>query len=105
MWSSNPKEPLKREIRRRTHVVGTFPDRAFLMIRLVGPILAETHDEWTEIQRYVGLGRGPELATLPSLVRSGRVEQAGNEDGQSNAARRPALISRCRSATLALYEC
>ena len=67
--STNPLERLNKEIKRRTAVVGIFPNRASL-IRLVGMVLAEQDDEWQDGRRYF---RPETMALIDAVIDQGEV--------------------------------
>ena len=72
IWSTNPLERVNKEVKRRTDVVGIFPNEAAIT-RLAGAVLLEIHDEWAIAERrYLSEGS---MARLDSAGDDGSTKE------------------------------
>ena len=88
IWSTNPLERLNKEVKRRTDVVGIFPNPASLH-RLTGAVLMETHDEWqASDRRYLSEQSMSELTARTPTSGAGNLPAADGTPAPALAARR-----------------
>ena len=82
IWSTNPLERLNKEVKRRTDVVGIFPDDAALL-RLAACVLIEAHDEWqVSDRRYLSEASMAQLTPPPPTALEPRQEDTTSDTNE-----------------------
>ena len=64
--STNPLERVNRKVKRRSGVIGIFPNNGAL-VRRAGALMLETHDEWAVARRYMSLGTLARVTDNPNV--------------------------------------
>jgi putative transposase len=77
IWSNSPQGRLNGEIRRRTDLVGIFPNREAI-IRLFGDVLCEIHGDWTVVRRHMTINREEEEVEVKALKPSPKKHAASS---------------------------
>ncbi|HEV2070375.1 MAG TPA: transposase, partial [Acidimicrobiales bacterium] len=84
IWSTNPLERVNKEIKRRTNVVGIFPNEAGVL-RLAGSILLEVHDEWQVSERR--------YLSEASMAKLAETDNHGGDDKEVGTKTKELLVS------------
>jgi putative transposase len=84
IWSTNPLERVNKEIKRRTNVVGIFPNEA-AVLRLAGSILLEVHDEWQVAERR--------YLSEASMAKLAEIDEHGADDKEVGTKTKKLLAS------------
>jgi putative transposase len=91
IWSTNPLERLNKEVKRRTNVVGIFPDDA-AVLRLAGAVLIEAHDQWQVAERRY-LSEGSMAKLVPTGDDAARPKEVRRATAELVTTERPARAS------------
>ncbi len=91
IWSNNPLERLNKEVKRRSNVVGIFPND-LAALRLIGAVLADQHDEWAIGRRYLSEASMAELNARRTLETTSPNSRAEHTEDHTLEPTAPATV-------------